>query len=158
MAGLRENWCRFSGGSILIWISEASNFCYWKTNKKNPENDALGVVWPKSRRKHGTGQERCPGISEESWVNWEESPCVGPLSCPSRLQSMPCDTLFMSWLRATTTPNLKFMSAGRGCQDSLCLILSLCHRLPPCMKPAFRGASCATSRGCRWTGSASISR
>lgn len=43
-------------------MSKASNFCYWKKKKPTQnKNGPLGAVWPKSRRKRGTGKKGAPG-------------------------------------------------------------------------------------------------
>ena len=54
------------------------------TVKKKIQNDSLGVIWPKSGREHGTGQEKHPGVLEgnsgelEGWRTYVEASCHLP--------------------------------------------------------------------------------
>lgn len=136
-------------------MSKASNFCYWKKAHTKQKWSLWSAVWPRAEGKRGTGKG-APGL-EGSPGELRAPVCRPAATAPSRLEatqfeSTPCDTLLCLKLQTTATPGPTFTAAGRDCQDRLCLILSLHRRLPPRMKPVFRGGILFHKKqSCGWT-------
>ena len=152
---VRENYCRFPGDSILIWISEASNFRYWEKKQKKTKMILWVCFDPRVEGDVAQARRVLRDLRRKSW--WTGGVPVRRPTVPRPLGSKPHSLkarpviLFYVMTIDHHHPKPQVHVSGERLPRQF-----VSHSLPnpPCRKPAFRGASCSTSRGCRWTGSA----